>query len=59
MLDVGRHPNIELMAYSELKGLEGDAGNFTAKVLKKARYVDADKCTGCRCLCRGLPYARV
>ncbi|HCY84998.1 MAG TPA: 4Fe-4S ferredoxin [Desulfobacteraceae bacterium] len=47
MLDVGRHPNIELMAYSELKGLEGDAGNFTAKVLKKARYVDADKCTGC------------
>jgi len=47
MLDVGRHPNIELMAYSELTELSGDAGNFTAKVLKKARYVDADKCTGC------------
>ena len=47
MLDVGRHPNIELMAYSELTGITGEAGNFTASVLKKARYVDADKCTGC------------
>ena len=47
MLDVGRHPNIALLAYSELTELTGEAGNFTAKVLKKARYVDADKCTGC------------
>ncbi|MCG8683973.1 MAG: 4Fe-4S binding protein [Desulfobacterales bacterium] len=47
MLDVGRHPNITLMAYCELTALDGEAGNFTAKVLKKARYVDADKCTGC------------
>ncbi|WP_161626817.1 4Fe-4S binding protein [Desulfospira joergensenii] len=35
------------MAYSELVELSGKAGDFTAKVLKKARYVDADKCTGC------------
>jgi heterodisulfide reductase subunit A len=27
--------------------LEGEAGKFKAKVLKKARYVDIDKCTGC------------
>ncbi len=47
MLDVGRHPNIELMAYSELSGLTGEAGNFTAKILKKVRYVDPAKCTGC------------
>ncbi len=47
MLDVGRHPNIELMAYSELDGLSGEPGNFTARVRKKARYVDAAKCTGC------------
>ncbi len=47
MLDVGRHPNISLLAYSELTALDGTAGNFTATVVKKARYVDADKCTGC------------
>lgn len=47
MLDVGRHPNINLMAYSELEGLTGEAGAFRATVRKKARYVDEDKCTGC------------
>ena len=47
MLDVGRHPNITLLAYSELEKLEGEAGNFKAVVRKKARYVEEDKCTGC------------
>ncbi len=47
MLDVGRHPKIELMAYSELESVEGSAGCFTARVRRKARYVDASKCTGC------------
>jgi heterodisulfide reductase subunit A len=47
MLDVGRHPNIELMAYSEVESVEGSAGCFTVRVRKKARYVDAGKCTGC------------
>ena len=44
---VGRHRNIELLTHSELKELNGDAGNFTAKVVQHARYVDVDKCTGC------------
>lgn len=47
MLDVGRHPNIKLLAYSELEKLTGEAGNFTATVRRKARYVEEDKCTGC------------
>ena len=47
MLDVGRHPNIELMAYSEVESVEGSAGCFTATVRKKARYVDESRCTGC------------
>ncbi|MEE4243153.1 MAG: 4Fe-4S binding protein [Desulfopila sp.] len=47
MLDVGRHPNIELMAYSEVEKVDGSAGCFTARVRKKARYVMADRCTGC------------
>jgi len=47
MVDVGNHPNIELMTYSQLEGVEGFVGNFKATIRKKARYVDADKCTGC------------
>ena len=47
MLDVGRHPNIALLAYSQLEKVEGEAGNFKVTVRRKARYVDEDKCTGC------------
>ncbi len=44
---VGAHPYIELMSYSEVTDVEGYVGNFKAKITKKARYVDVDKCTGC------------
>jgi heterodisulfide reductase subunit A len=47
MVDVGRHPNIELMTYAEPVSVEGVAGSFRAQVLQKARYVDLAKCTGC------------
>lgn len=47
MLDVGRHPNIDLLAYSEIEKIEGEAGNFKITVRRKARYVEEDKCTGC------------
>jgi len=47
MVDVANHPNIELMTYSQVEEVEGYVGNFKAKIRKKARYVDFDKCTGC------------
>ncbi|MCK4348388.1 MAG: CoB--CoM heterodisulfide reductase iron-sulfur subunit A family protein, partial [Thermoplasmatales archaeon] len=47
LVDVGRHPNIELVTYSELENVSGKAGNFKVKIRKKARYVDVEKCTGC------------
>lgn len=47
MMDVGRHPNIELLTYSEIEDIQGYVGNFTARVRKKARYVDEDECTTC------------
>ncbi len=47
MLDVGRHPNIELLAYSEVENVQGQAGDFKVTVRKKARYVEENKCTGC------------
>ncbi len=47
MVEVARQPNIELLTYSELSGLKGEAGDFTARVYKKSQYVDPNKCTGC------------
>jgi heterodisulfide reductase subunit A-like polyferredoxin len=47
MLDVGRHPNIELLAYSEVEKVKGQAGDFKVTVRRKARYVEEDRCTGC------------
>jgi len=45
--EVARHPNIELLTYSEVVGLTGTAGDFRVRVNKKARKVDVDKCSGC------------
>ncbi len=47
MSEVGKHPNIELLTWSEVKEISGYVGSFKAKIKKKARYVDIDKCNGC------------
>ncbi|MFO7677658.1 MAG: CoB--CoM heterodisulfide reductase iron-sulfur subunit A family protein [Thermoplasmatota archaeon] len=47
MVELSRHPNIELITYAELNSLSGEKGNFKANIWKKSKYVDPDKCTGC------------
>jgi len=47
MVEVFRNPNIELMTYHEVLKVEGQAADFTAKILKKPRYVNEEKCKGC------------
>ncbi len=39
MVDVGRHPNIEMMTYTEVEKVEGYIGNFDITLRKKARGV--------------------
>jgi len=61
MVDVARHPNIELLTYSEVEMVEGEAGHFRARIRKKARSVDVEKCTSCglcveNCIIRNEPY---
>jgi heterodisulfide reductase subunit A len=46
-VECNRHPNIEIVTYTEVDRVEGEAGDFKVTLLKKPRYVDADKCTGC------------
>jgi len=47
MTQVGSHPYIELMSYSEVEEVSGYIGNLKVKIRKRARYVDADRCNGC------------
>jgi heterodisulfide reductase subunit A len=47
MVDAGKHENIELLAYSEVKDVDGYIGNFKVTVERKPRYVNEDTCTGC------------
>lgn len=47
MVEVGQHPNIEIITYSQLKDIQGKPGNFEATILKKARRVNLSTCIGC------------
>jgi heterodisulfide reductase subunit A len=47
MMDVGRHPNIKLLTFSEVEAISGYVGNFKVRVRKKARYIDETQCTSC------------
>ena len=46
-IECDRHPNIEILTYTEVEGVEGEAGDFTVSLTKKARYISEDRCTGC------------
>ncbi|MCX6243853.1 MAG: CoB--CoM heterodisulfide reductase iron-sulfur subunit A family protein [Bacteroidetes bacterium] len=47
MVEVNQNPNIKLMSYCEVLDVTGTPGNFSVKVLKKARKVNVSTCIGC------------
>ncbi|MEM2906238.1 MAG: hydrogenase iron-sulfur subunit [Candidatus Bathyarchaeia archaeon] len=47
MADVAAHPNVTLLTYSEVKSAKETGDGFLVEVVKKPRYVDLSKCTGC------------
>ena len=46
-IECSRHPNIEILTYTEVERVEGEAGEFKVTLIKKPRYIEEDKCTGC------------
>ena len=46
LVEAGRHLNIDVITNSELIGLEGEPGKFSAKVYHHARFVH--RCCACR-----------
>jgi heterodisulfide reductase subunit A2 len=47
MVDVGNHPNITLLTWSEVQKVDGYVGNFAVTIKKKPRYIKTEDCTGC------------
>jgi len=47
MMDVGRHPRIKMLTFSEVEDVSGYIGNFNVRIRKKAKYVDEKECTAC------------
>jgi len=47
LVEVGRHPNVEILTKRTVKTVEGEPGRFQVKLKSAPRFVDIDKCTGC------------
>jgi heterodisulfide reductase subunit A len=58
MMDVGRHPRIELLTLAEVKDVSGYVGNFTVKINNKARFVREKDCNACADCVKVCPVVR-
>jgi heterodisulfide reductase subunit A len=47
LVEAAAHPLIELLTFTEISGISGQAGNFAVDVTVKPRYVDMSRCVGC------------
>ena len=47
LAELANHPNIEILAYTDVLDVQGEPGCFQLTLKKKARYIDAAKCTAC------------
>jgi len=47
MVNASKHPNINLITYSDVVEFSGITGDYNIKIRKNPRYVNENKCTGC------------
>ncbi|MBP8979719.1 MAG: FAD-dependent oxidoreductase [Syntrophobacterales bacterium] len=47
LVEVGRHPNVEILTRRTVNAVEGEAGKFKVKMTRAPRFIDLNKCTGC------------
>jgi len=47
LAELANHPNIDILAYTEVLDVKGEPGRFQVMLKRKARYIDAAKCTAC------------
>lgn len=47
LVEVGRHPNVDILTRRTVETVEGEPGRFVVKLKKAPRFIDLSKCTGC------------
>ncbi len=47
LVEVGTHPNIEILTNARVAALNGEPGRFAATVSMRPNFIDLEKCTGC------------
>jgi heterodisulfide reductase subunit A-like polyferredoxin len=47
LAELANHPNIEILAYTDVLDVAGEPGRFQLTLKKNARYIAPDKCTAC------------
>ncbi len=57
LVEVGRHPNINLITSARVEKVEDFNGSFKVAIHKTPRYIDASKCTGCGDCASACPVA--
>jgi NADH:ubiquinone oxidoreductase subunit E/NAD-dependent dihydropyrimidine dehydrogenase PreA subunit len=60
LVECMRDYNIDVMTMTDIRALQGEAGNFSVTIEQRPRGVDASKCTGCgdcwtRCPVHNVP----
>ena len=47
LVEVGRHPNIEVLTNTQVRDISGQVGRFTAYLHQAPRYIDIETCVSC------------
>ncbi len=47
LIEVGLHPDIEVITQADVESLSGTPGDFTVTLTQAPRYIDLAKCTAC------------
>jgi heterodisulfide reductase subunit A-like polyferredoxin len=47
LVEVGRHPNVEILTGAEIVDVSGKAGDFNARIWVEPRYIDLEDCVAC------------
>ena len=55
MYEVDNHENIEILTNTEVRKVKKANGTFKVKLMRKAKYVDEEKCTGCGACVEACP----
>ncbi|MBW1774400.1 MAG: CoB--CoM heterodisulfide reductase iron-sulfur subunit A family protein [Deltaproteobacteria bacterium] len=55
MYEVDNHPNIEILTNTDIRKVKKSNGEFKVRLVKKARYIDEEKCTGCGACVEACP----